>query len=51
MGDVPTVDFSKKFSDFTAADSVGTVVFAAEIVDEFNTGVVAVPASEKSKLC
>lgn len=50
LGDVPTVDFSKKFSDFAAADSVGTVVFAAEIVDEFNTGVVAVPASMLSSL-
>lgn len=46
MGDVPTVDCVTRFSDVVVT-GVGTDVFAAEIVDDFNWGV----ASEKKVNC
>lgn len=50
MGDVPAVNCTARFSDVVIT-GVGPNVFAAEIVGDFNTGLVEVSTTEKNKLC
>lgn len=46
MGDVPAVDCITGFNDVIVTD-VGSDVFAAEIVDDLNTGVAVFPTTGK----